>query len=124
MIPLEHMLAPFGLDPTAQGSRVGIVRHRDQTLNVSDIYRAGHLELYQSFQARAVFRKYDSLLTFVGLPDLEAVFVGVSVPDHLRPGTASRDPKRHQSAMPRGSRIDVSATSAAAYITLLSAARS
>lgn len=77
MIPLEHMLAPLGLDPTVPGSRVAVVRHQDLTLDTSDIYRRGQIELYQSFQARPVFRNYSTLVSFVGLPDLEAVFVGV-----------------------------------------------
>lgn len=42
MISVEHMFAPFGLDLTAPASRIVVVRHLYQTLNVSDIYRRGH----------------------------------------------------------------------------------
>lgn len=77
MIPLEHMLVPLGLDPKATGARVAVVRHQDQELDTSDIYRRGQIELYQSFQSRPVFKKYSTLVSFVGLPDMEAVFVGV-----------------------------------------------
>ena len=87
MILLEHMFASFGLDPAAPGARVGVVRHLDRTLNVSDIYRRGQLELYQSFQSKPAFRNYQTLLTFVGQPNLEAVYVGAySVGAESAPG--------------------------------------
>jgi hypothetical protein len=77
MIPFEHLFGPFGLDLAAPGARVAVVRHQDTELDVREVYRRGQLELYQQFQSKAVFRNFKTLVSFVGLPDLEAVFAGV-----------------------------------------------
>lgn len=77
MIPFEHLFGPFGLDLAAPDAKVAVVRHQDSELDVAEVYRRGQLELYQAFQSRPVFRNYKVLVSFVGLPDLEAVFAGV-----------------------------------------------
>ena len=77
MIPFEHLFVAFGMNLSAPGVRVAVVRHQDSELDVREVYRSGQLELYQSFQSKPVFHNYDLLVSFVGHPDFEAVFAGV-----------------------------------------------
>lgn len=91
MLALEHLLQPFGLD-TAK--RIKLVRHQDQRLDISALYRAGQFEVYQSLQGRAVFDKCDMLVSFLGESGTHALFVGA----YTVSGVSKRGPQR----LPKG----------------------
>jgi hypothetical protein len=74
MLAIEHLLQPYGLNLE---KRIKLVRHIDQRLDVTALYRAGQFELYQSLQSRAVFDNCDLVISFLGEAGTHALFVGV-----------------------------------------------
>jgi hypothetical protein len=70
---IVELLHLRGLNPAA---KVKLVRHQDKRYDVSEIYRTGHLETYQSYQAKPIF-ECDYIVAFIGLEGSLARFVGV-----------------------------------------------
>jgi hypothetical protein len=70
---IKELLKLRGLDTSAN---IKLVRHQDARYDLDELYREGHLEVYQSLQGRAVFEcKY--VVSFVGLEKNRAKFIGV-----------------------------------------------
>lgn len=57
-------------------AKVKLVRHQDKRYDVTEIYRTGHLNTYQSYQAKSIF-ECDYIVAFIGLKGSLARFVGV-----------------------------------------------
>jgi len=74
MLAIEHLLTPFGFDLT---KKYKLVRHQDKNYDVQKLYRAGQLEVYQSYQGDPVFDKCDAIISFLGSEKNHALFVGV-----------------------------------------------
>ena len=63
-----------GLDISA---KIKMVRHKDKRWDVHELYRAGHIDAYQSFQGRAVFDGCKYIISFLGMEKNRAKFIGV-----------------------------------------------
>jgi hypothetical protein len=60
-----------------KGSKVKIVRHKDERNDLETLIAKGHFEAgYQAYQARHVFN-CDYIVSCIGLPGLKARFFGV-----------------------------------------------
>ena len=108
---VEDLLLPLGLDlrETPRGS-VKLVRHMDARVDVTQIHRDGQFELYQAYQSSPVFSNAETLVSFLGKGERQAVFVGVfDVQAVSEPGAVPLEPP---DALP----IDVSGNY---YYTLL-----
>jgi hypothetical protein len=70
---IVELLHLRGLNPAA---KVKLVRHKDKRYDVRKLYRTGHLETYQSYQAKPIF-ECDYIVAFIGLEGSLARFVGV-----------------------------------------------
>jgi hypothetical protein len=90
MLAFEHLLAPFGFDPSR---RIKLVRHQDRRYDIPELYRRGQFDTYQMFQKRAVFDRCDTLISFLGEEGTQAVFVGVYSVDGVTPPRAWPFPK-------------------------------
>jgi hypothetical protein len=72
---LLDILKPFGFRPT---DRTRLVRHMDpKRFDIQDIIRSGHLELYQSYQSRPIFKDVDQFVAFYGQQGTRGAFYGV-----------------------------------------------
>ena len=77
MLALEDLLVPFGFDAAPPKRTVKLVRHFDSRVDVAQIHRDGKLELYQAYQSAPVFSNAQSLVSFIGRGQRQAVFVGI-----------------------------------------------
>lgn len=57
--------------------KVRLVRHQDKRYDVARLYRSKQLEIYQSIQGKPVFGDAQTLISFIGQPGTNALFVGV-----------------------------------------------
>jgi len=71
---IAELLALRGLDIHA---KIKLVRHQEARYDIVELYRAGHLETYQSYQAKPVFDKCSFVVSFMGLERARAQFIGV-----------------------------------------------
>lgn len=75
MLTVEKMLASYGLDLS---KNIKIVRHKDERIDVVDLYEKEQLELYQQHQKENVFRGCDYVVSFLDFEEgKKAVFIGV-----------------------------------------------
>lgn len=74
MIPFEKILMPLGLNIE---KRIRLVRHQDKRFDIDLLYRHGQIETYQEFQSKQVFPNTDIIISFLGLPNCHALFLGV-----------------------------------------------
>lgn len=94
MLALEHLFMPFGLNLTSERQRAKLVRHQDAHVDVDDLYRRGLFETYQTFQSKPRFANCDLVISFIGRPGLEAMFVGVyKVGEASAPGAKQAPPE-------------------------------
>lgn len=68
------ILTPFGFDPTL---RTKLVRHQDARYGISTLIREGWFELYQSLQAKPVFKGCKQIVSFIGEGGDQARLLGV-----------------------------------------------
>jgi len=80
---IKELLELRGLGMTA---RVKMVRHMDVRYDVYELYRTGHLETYQSYQAGPIF-ECDYVVSFLGMERSYAKFIGVYKVGHRLDGT-------------------------------------
>lgn len=73
MLTIRELLELKGLDCK---KKIKLVRHRDRRYDVEKIYREGQIEIYQSFQAKPVF-KCDYIVSFIGFEGSYARMIGV-----------------------------------------------
>lgn len=73
MIGILELLQSRGLDMKA---RVKFVRHQDRRYDIGALVKNGQLEIYQSFQSRAIF-DCDYIVVFLGLQASKAKFYSV-----------------------------------------------
>lgn len=74
MLNLLELLGPRGVDHTVNAR---LVRHRDTRFDVTELRRRGYLDTYQSYQSRPRFDGCRILVSFVGLEQSRALFIGV-----------------------------------------------
>jgi len=73
-IGIVDLLKVFGFD---DGLKAKLVRHQDTRYDVTALIREGWFNLYQSLQARPVFKGCKQIISFVGDGSGRARFVGV-----------------------------------------------
>jgi hypothetical protein len=73
MITITELLQLKGFDLRA---KTKIVRHQGGHLDLWSVYRRGHLEVYQAYQAKPVFN-CDYVVSFIGLDRARARLTGV-----------------------------------------------
>ncbi|MED1421487.1 GIY-YIG nuclease family protein [Bacillus smithii] len=73
---LNALLEMYGLD---LNRKIKIVRHKDENrgYDLQKLYQLDQLNIYQSFQKKDVFSECDFIVTFLGLENSKALFVGV-----------------------------------------------
>jgi len=54
-----------------------VVRHQDSRFDVHEIYHKGNIEVYQAIQRRPVFDGAEILLSFIGIENTRAKFIGM-----------------------------------------------
>ncbi len=74
MLSLIEILKIRGID-TNQGIKV--VRHQDSRFDVHEIYRKDNIEVYQAIQKRSVFDGAEILVSFIGIENTKAKFIGM-----------------------------------------------
>lgn len=72
---LEHLFIPLGFDPSS--ARCKLVRHQSDDYDLKRLHPGPHFEWYQQVQSRRVFDGTDFVISFLGEPDNQAVFVGL-----------------------------------------------
>ena len=73
MLGIIDLLRLKGLDC---GARVKLVRHQNAKYDLYELMVTGHLETYQSYQAKPVFN-CDYIVAFFGMPGNKARFIGI-----------------------------------------------
>lgn len=68
------LLTSFGFDPHIKSK---LVRHQDARYDIPTLIRDGWFDLYQSLQARSVFKNCHQIVSFIGDGTNRAKFVGV-----------------------------------------------
>jgi hypothetical protein len=58
-------------------AKIKLVRHQDSRFDVNKIYKNGMLNIYQSFQENNVFSNCEYIISFLGLENNKAKFVGI-----------------------------------------------
>ncbi|MEQ8784811.1 MAG: GIY-YIG nuclease family protein [Pirellulaceae bacterium] len=82
---IVDVLKPLGFDSTL---RTKLVRHQDARYGISTLIREGWFELYQSLQAKPVFKGCEQIVSFIGEGGDQARFIGVY--QVLKEGRASK----------------------------------
>ena len=82
---IVDLLKVFGFDDRLKAK---LVRHQDTRLDVADLIRDGWFELYQSLQAKPIFKNCHQIVSFIGDGSCRARLVGVY--RVLRHGPASK----------------------------------
>jgi len=80
------LLALKGFDRQA---RFKFVRHKEPRYDLHDFLRRGWLETYQAYQSKPVFDGLDYIVSFIGLENRRARFLGVFAVKGRRPGLES-----------------------------------
>jgi hypothetical protein len=73
-LALEHLLLPFGFDPSR---RTKLVRHQDSRIDIEALYIAGQFDVYQNYQSRLAFADAEQIISFRGGIGTHAIFVGI-----------------------------------------------
>jgi hypothetical protein len=71
---ISSLLEIYGFD-TSQ--KIKLLRHKNKGYDLEEIYRRGDLNTYQSFQREDVFKNVKYLISFLGVENTKARFVGV-----------------------------------------------
>lgn len=80
---ISELLVLRGLNTKA---KIKLVRHQDKRYDVWELYRTGHLETYQSYQAGLIF-ECEYIVVFLGLEGSRARFVNVYKVNGSRPAS-------------------------------------
>ena len=72
---INELLAARGLSPSGR-RQVKLLRHKDSQYDVHALARAGHLNIYQGYQARPILN-CDTVVAFLGGRGTRATFQGV-----------------------------------------------
>jgi hypothetical protein len=56
--------------------RIKLVRHKEKGFDVNSLYKQGMIDIYQSIQSKDVFRDCDVILSFIGIEESKAVYIG------------------------------------------------
>jgi hypothetical protein len=81
MISIVELLRLRGLDCS---KKIKLVRHKDKRYDVAQLYSLGQIEIYQSYQAKDIF-KCDYIVSFIGFEGSLARMVGVYKVNGRRP---------------------------------------
>lgn len=81
---IMDMLRFYGFD--AKGTRIKLVRHKEEKYPVQDLLRNRWLDLYQSYQGKPRFYNLDAIISFYGLTGTRSCFYGVFKVIRRRPG--------------------------------------
>ena len=73
-LQLKDILELRGID-TSRNIRV--VRHQDSRLDLRQVYQNGELDIYQAIQSRSVFDGAEYLVSFLGIENTKALFIGL-----------------------------------------------
>lgn len=76
MLNIKELLKLRGLDVT---QNIKIARHKDtrEDVDVHELLANGEFELYQSYQEKNMFKNCKYLVSCLGLPNSQALLVGV-----------------------------------------------
>lgn len=73
-LQLEEVLKIRGVDTS---KNIKVVRHRDSRYDLGELYRLGQIEIYQALQSKPVFDGAEYIVSFLGVENTKAQFIGV-----------------------------------------------
>jgi hypothetical protein len=56
--------------------KIKLVRHKEKGFDINSLYKQGMIDIYQSIQSNDVFRNCDYLLSFLGIEESKAIYIG------------------------------------------------
>jgi hypothetical protein len=56
--------------------KIKLVRHKEKGFDINSLYKQGLIDIYQSIQSKDVFRDCDVILSFIGIEESKAVYIG------------------------------------------------
>ena len=69
---LSTILKDYNIDL----NKIKLIRHPQNRADVSEIYQAGFIEYYQSSQSKPIFDKCEYILSFLGIENTKARYIG------------------------------------------------